>query len=568
MWELRDGTWTLQSFVMRALCQTDTLAAAEMYYVLASLDAQDRFRDYWDHPAFYHKAGMGDHAAKSIDQRRDGWVALTGDYAWAAGDPDEAMRRYQQSMAEGEPAGIGGQVRLHFVRSQFHECIAAFRRGCPPHEFYVEYRDQSRRDQPDPGMQNFNRLCARFPGKSFCFLSHGKYMCRAIVMAGILGGGLDDQLRDMICDYFEVDPNDVNELVQVLTGNDKELGRLQRRITPKQVASGLTFADLLRDGATTRARCLAECVPRSASFVADCAASLDNFLRSGSSTDIDNMIHAGSPLGVANADALIIEEALYSRSESIAHMPLRRLDLLRRFSSVCQYPTYEFLDDYLEVMSQVEADIEPGDVIAAILGLQWYKTPFTIDNTGPSGSPGGFGKTEISDNREWLEIALRDYPAVFDRAHLLTRDGAIAAFFNAYQFMRQRFNAVRSDERWVNEAQLGDALSTLFGRGEVQRHARPLWLSPQHLDYFIPRYGLAIEYMGAQHYEPIELFGGSRALEETTARDERKRLLCERMGVVLVYVTHEEDIGRRARQIFGEFGADGQIHAGRRNESG
>jgi hypothetical protein len=74
--------------------------------------------------------------------------------------------------------------------------------------------------------------------------------------------------------------------------------------------------------------------------------------------------------------------------------------------------------------------------------------------------------------------------------------------------------------------------------------------------------------MGAQHYEPIELFGGSRALQETKARDERKRLLCERMGVVLVYVTHEEDIGRRAREIFEEFGAGGGIHAEPRNESG
>jgi hypothetical protein len=49
------------------------------------------------------------------------------------------------------------------------------------------------------------------------------------------------------------------------------------------------------------------------------------------------------------------------------------------------------------------------------------------------------------------------------------------------------------------------------------------------------------------------LFGGARALDETRARDERKRSLCERVGISLVYVTYEEDVGRRAREIHVQF---------------
>ena len=55
--------------------------------------------------------------------------------------------------------------------------------------------------------------------------------------------------------------------------------------------------------------------------------------------------------------------------------------------------------------------------------------------------------------------------------------------------------------------------------------------------------------MGVQHYQPVALFGGVSGLEETKSRDERKRLLCERLGVNLVYVMHDEDIGRRANEI-------------------
>jgi len=377
-------------------------------------------------------------------------------------------------------------------------------------------------------------------------------MCRAIIAAALSAGGIDDGLREMICDYFEINSRQLCELIHALTENDKEIHRLQRRIMPKPAARGRTFADLLKDGATDQALRLRDCVPRSASFVSASVAFLDRFLENGEPTHLDEMIVAGSPFGIMEADSVILSEALDARSATIVKLPAHRLALLRRFNTICDYPKYDFLSDYLEVMRDVHSEIQPGDVIAAILDLQWYKTPYNIDNTGPTGTR-GFGKTEISDNREWLEIVLRDHLPVFDRAQWTNRDSAIGAMHRAYLFLRERFNEMRRDERWISEAQLGDALATLFGKAEVHRHARPLWLCPQHLDYFLPRHALAVEYMGAQHYQPVEVFGGARALEETRARDDRKRALCERVGVTLVYVTHEEDVGQRAREIHTQF---------------
>ncbi|MBX3363762.1 MAG: hypothetical protein KF866_03255 [Phycisphaeraceae bacterium] len=549
-WENPDSTWTIASFVVRSLCTSAEVTPAEVYFVLTSLGIERRFTDYWDNHHFFQRAGLPEHASASIDPKRDGRIALMGDHAWASGDIDEAKRRYEHSIGSGDSSamvGIGGLVRLHFTLGEYHKCIEAFRRGCPPHTFYLQYRELFK-DSASNGMEPFNRLSAQYRGTSPYFLSNAKYMSRAIIAAAVRADGIDDGLRTMIADYFELEPSSVDELAKAVSG-DEEIDRLRKKLAPKPIVRGRSLDSLRAEGDTERARRWCDCLPKTAAIVEATAILLDDFLDSGDPGCLDEMIVAGSPFGIVEVDGWILSEALDSRSARIATMPSHRLALMRRFNSICRYPKYDFLTDYLEVMQLIRSEIEPGDAIAAILDLQWYKTSYSIDNTGPGGVRGGFGKTEISDHREWLEIALRDHPPVFDRDSLASREKAISALHGAYLFLRERFNEMRRDERWISEAQLGDALSMLFGKAEVQRHARPLWLNPQHLDYFIPRYALAIEYMGAQHYQPVSVFGGERALEETKARDERKRAICERMGINLVYVTHEEDVGRRAREI-------------------
>lgn len=553
LWEEPDGTWTIASFVVRALCSATEVTPAEAYFLLTSLGIERQFADLWENHHFFERAGLRGQASTAVDPRRDGTSALKGDYAWAAGDITEAKRRYEQSIASGDSSamvGIGGLVRLHFVLGEYHECIQAFRRGCPPHTFYLEYRKLFKGNATS-AMEPFNRLSALYPGTSPYFLSQAKYMVRVIVAASIRAEGLDDRLRTMISDFFEIEPAEVDELAKAVA-DDKEIARLRKRLAPKPVSGGRTLDSLRIEGDTERAQRWCDCVPKASAFVDDAAILLDDFLDIGDQACLDEMIFAGTHFGIAEADGLILSEALNSRSARIAAMPEHRLTLLRRFNSICRYPEYDFLTDYLEVMRTVGSEIEPGDVIAAILDLQWYKTSYSFYSHG-GGVRSGFGKAEIRDNREWLEIALRDHAPVFDRANWTSRNSAIAAMHRAYIFLGERFNEMRRDERWVSEAQLGDALATLFGQSEVQRHARPLWLSPQHLDYFLPQYRLAVEYMGAQHYQPVEMFGGARGLEQTKARDERKRTLCERMGISLIYVTHEEDIGRRAREIHTQF---------------
>lgn len=94
----------------------------------------------------------------------------------------------------------------------------------------------------------------------------------------------------------------------------------------------------------------------------------------------------------------------------------------------------------------------------------------------------------------------------------------------------------RVGEGWIGETQLFYALKAALPSHDVRQHARPRWLGRQHLDIFIPSLGVAVEYQGAQHDQPIAYFGGEKAFYDCKQRDERKRRLCQKNNVRLVYV--------------------------------
>lgn len=98
------------------------------------------------------------------------------------------------------------------------------------------------------------------------------------------------------------------------------------------------------------------------------------------------------------------------------------------------------------------------------------------------------------------------------------------------------------DCQWKAETQLYLLVKKAFKEYTVIRHAAPTWLSPQHYDIFIPELELAIEYMGQQHYEPIEFFGGQAGFVGTIERDEKKTRLSRACGVKLHYVKYDEKI--------------------------
>ena len=49
------------------------------------------------------------------------------------------------------------------------------------------------------------------------------------------------------------------------------------------------------------------------------------------------------------------------------------------------------------------------------------------------------------------------------------------------------------------------------------------WLGRQSLDFYLPKYNLAIECQGSQHYIEYGLYSGNDRINEIRERDEKKR---------------------------------------------
>lgn len=68
---------------------------------------------------------------------------------------------------------------------------------------------------------------------------------------------------------------------------------------------------------------------------------------------------------------------------------------------------------------------------------------------------------------------------------------------------------------------------------DIKYEYSPEWLGLQRFDIYIPKYNIAIEYNGKQHYVPIKFFGGEIGLQNTQERDKLKRDKCKNNNCTL-----------------------------------
>lgn len=64
---------------------------------------------------------------------------------------------------------------------------------------------------------------------------------------------------------------------------------------------------------------------------------------------------------------------------------------------------------------------------------------------------------------------------------------------------------------------------------------------PLPFDYYLPRYNIALELDGIQHYKPIEYFGGQQWYEYTVRHDRIKSEYCKDNGIKLIRIKYTED---------------------------
>lgn len=110
--------------------------------------------------------------------------------------------------------------------------------------------------------------------------------------------------------------------------------------------------------------------------------------------------------------------------------------------------------------------------------------------------------------------------------------------------VRVKFGFKKVGEAWATETLLYQLVCQIFPKEKVYRHYRPEYLEYLELDVFIPRLKIGIEYQGIQHFKPIDHWGGKESLARVIERDKKKKKLCLKNGVKLIYFYYYEELRR------------------------
>lgn len=159
-----------------------------------------------------------------------------------------------------------------------------------------------------------------------------------------------------------------------------------------------------------------------------------------------------------------------------------------------------------------------------------------------------------------LEIDIaRRYPQFIDGEYYLNyvRKRADSLFVTSefkgkyIQSLKKNFRALENRIRkqkgydgvgtYFMERLLYNKLSADFPCLTIYTQYSPKWLRPQRFDIYILECNLAIEYNGAQHYLPIEFFGGDLGLKYRQELDNLKREKCAENSTYIFEISYQED---------------------------
>lgn len=108
--------------------------------------------------------------------------------------------------------------------------------------------------------------------------------------------------------------------------------------------------------------------------------------------------------------------------------------------------------------------------------------------------------------------------------------------------VRRKFGHKKVGEAWTSETILYYIVQTLFPDKTILRHYHPDFLEGLEIDIFIKDLNIGIEYQGIQHYRPIKHWGGKESLYKLRKRDQRKKKICDKLGVKLIYFDYNEEL--------------------------
>ena len=97
-------------------------------------------------------------------------------------------------------------------------------------------------------------------------------------------------------------------------------------------------------------------------------------------------------------------------------------------------------------------------------------------------------------------------------------------------------------ESFVYEDRIYRLLIEIFNEKDVIRQYKAKWLTNnKSLDFFLPKYNIAIEHQGSQHFIPVKYLGGIEKHLRCKELDEEKYKECIKNNIKLFYFSYEKN---------------------------
>ena len=357
----------------------------------------------------------------------------------------------------------------------------------------------------------------------------------------------------------------------------KTVAKLKARCLPRLgAAEALSVEEALSKGNTARARHVLAYIQQADENLETAQRAVENFAKTGEEAELERFVSLVTGSGVASISHSFLFSALgHDSFPGNDDVPAERL--VRLFSC---HPVMDkrHLGTLLDLRFKNRLPLTASDVLTGI--FQMLGRPnLSTDAEHDSEKDLVLDIPRLASCREWARICLEEWIrshgtkriedvaetwregkaqpaphpfyigviAVPDTPRNMTEWNSLMA--DALMWLQRRWKSEIGNSPWVAENQLYQILRRLLKGMDVIQHARPTWLEPQHLDVYVPQAGIAVEYMGQQHFEPLKFFGGEAAFQLLIERDRKKAELCKSHGVELIRVRFDGNIGIRAKEI-------------------
>jgi hypothetical protein len=379
-------------------------------------------------------------------------------------------------------------------------------------------------------------------------------------------------IAEILRQTFQMSPKKWAAFVKnPILAEEKTVAKLQRRCVPRRTTKQeLTVEEALQKGNTARARLVAEYIRVADESLERAQIALEEFGTTGSENALDAFIGLVTGSGVTSVSHSFLFAAFGHDSFPTQDLPPDRL--VRLFS---RHPVMNkrHFGTLLDLRFKHRLPLTADDVLTGLF-QSLGRWPIASRKTSAD-----FDIAKLASCREWARVRLEDWlqgrgsTRIADLAQTW-RQGRARSVQNpfyagvverpesprnmdewndlmaeALAWLKLRWHREIGNMPWIAENQLYQILRRKLTGVDVLQHARPTWLEPQHLDVYIPEADIAVEYMGKQHFEPVEFFGGKGAFEELLKRDKRKADLCRAHSVDLIFVKYDEELGIRASEI-------------------